>query len=60
DLTHIDEPSYPFIATIIEASAKVRTRDGDIKIINASDTANQLIASFNSYSYLNIANRDEN
>ncbi len=59
DMTNIDEPSHQFIGTLIEATAKVRTKNGDVKIINASDQAKQILSSFNSYSYLNIADKNQ-
>jgi len=52
DMTNINEPSYPFIATIIEATAKARTKSGDVKIINISDEAKHVLLSFNIYTYL--------
>ncbi|HEX9974242.1 MAG TPA: hypothetical protein VGD14_19390, partial [bacterium] len=39
DLTNIDNLEPDFVATLIEATAKVRTKDGDVKIINASEQA---------------------
>lgn len=60
DMTHIDDPSPDFIATIIEATAKVRSKDGDVKIINASELAKQALASFNAYAYLTILKEGEN
>ena len=53
-MTNIDEPSSKFIATVIEATAKVRTKDGDVKLINISDQARQIVSSFNSYAYLSV------
>ena len=54
DMTQVDEPTTKFIATLIEATAKVRTKKGDIKIINLSHQAKQILLSFNAYSYLSI------
>lgn len=59
-MTHIEDPSPDFIATVIEATAKVRSKDGDVKIINASDRAVQALAGFNAYAYLTIAKDGEN
>lgn len=54
DMTNIEYPSKDFISTVIEATAKVRTKEGDVKIINLSDEANQLMAIFNAYAYLSV------
>ena len=54
DMTNIDNPTPDFVATLIEATAKVRTRDGDVKIINASEQAEQALAAFNAYAYLSV------
>lgn len=54
DLAHIDNPSPDFIATLIEATAKVRIKDGDIKIINMSEASKQGLAAFNAYAYLSV------
>lgn len=59
DMTNIEEPSNLFIATIIEATAKVRLKKGDVKLINMSDNSKQIVLSFNSYTYLSIADRGE-
>ena len=56
----ISEPNYHFIATIIEATAKVRSRNGDIKLINVSEAANHTINSFNAYTYLTIDEKKKN
>lgn len=60
DMTHIDNPSQNFISTVIEATAKVRTREGDVKIINLSDEAKQMMAAFNAYAYLSVPKEDQN
>jgi len=60
DMKQMNEPSYRFIATIIEATAKVRSRDGDVKLINVSDMANSTINSFNAYTYLTIDEKKKN
>lgn len=54
DMTNIDDPTSKFIATLIEATAKVRTKNGDVKLINISNQAKQIILSFNAYSYLSV------
>jgi len=54
DMNNIDEPSYKFVATLMEATAKVRTQNGDIKLINTSQQAKQVISSFNCYAYLSV------
>ena len=54
DMTNIDEPTSKFIATLVEATAKVRTKKGDVKLINISNQAKQMILSFNAYSYLSV------
>jgi hypothetical protein len=54
DMTNIDDPTPDFVATLIEATAKVRTKDGDVKIINASEQAEQALAAFNAYAYLSV------
>lgn len=54
DMTHIDHPTPEFIATLIEATAKVRTKEGDVKIINMSEQAQQALAAFNAYAYLTV------
>jgi len=59
DMTHIDLPSHNFIATLIEATAKVRTKDGDVKIINVSEQAEQALATFNAYAYLSVPKEGE-
>jgi len=59
DMTNLEDISYPFIATLIEATSKVRSKDGDVKIINLSDMAKQSISTFNSYTYLSIAEKKE-
>ena len=53
-MTNIDDLDSDFIATIIEATAKVRTKDGDIKIINISEQAEHLLSDFNAYAYLSV------
>ncbi len=52
DMTNIENPPPDFVATLIEATTKVRTKDGDVKIINASEQADQALAAFNAYVYL--------
>ena len=47
-----------FIATIIEATTKVRRQKGDIKIINLSELAEQAFTGFNAFSYLTITPMD--
>ena len=59
DMTNIDEPTNKFIATLIEATAKVRTKKGDIKLINITNQAKQIILSFNAYSYLSMPTQSE-
>jgi len=54
DMTNVDEPTVKFVATLIEATAKVRTKNGDIKLINISSQAKQMILSFNAYAYLSV------
>lgn len=54
DMTNVDEPGHHFIATLIEATAKVRTKNGDVKIINMSPSAEQALAGFNAYAYLSV------
>ena len=54
DMTNIDDPTIKFIATLIEATAKVRSKNGDIKLINISPLAKQMILSFNAFSYLSV------
>jgi len=54
DMTNIDNPEPDFVATLIEATAKVRTKDGDIKIINISEQAEYLLSDFNAYAYLSV------
>ena len=54
DMTNVDEPTTKFIATLIEATAKVRTKKGDVKIINLTHQAKQILLSFNAYSYLSV------
>ena len=60
DMTHIDNPSPDFVATLIEATAKVRTKDGDVKIINISEQAEQALAAFNAYAYLSVPSLSDN
>jgi hypothetical protein len=60
DMTHIDLPSHNFIATLIEATAKVRTKNGDVKIINMSEQAEQALATFSAYSYLSVPKEGDN
>ena len=59
DMTNIDEPTNKFIATLIEATAKVRTKKGDVKIVNITHPAKQMILSFNAYSYLSMPIQSE-
>lgn len=55
DLANIDDLPIEFTATLIEATAKIRTKkDGDIKIINLTDLAKQSMASFNAIAYLSM------
>jgi len=54
DMTNIDNPTPDFVATLIEATAKIRTKDGDVKIINVSEPAEQALAAFNAYAYLSV------
>lgn len=54
DMSYIDLPSHNFIATLIEATAKVRTKNGDVKIINLSEEADHSLAAFNVYAYLSV------
>lgn len=58
DMTNVDEPGHDFVATLIEATAKVRTRNGDVKIINMSPSAEQTMAGFNAYAYLSVPRED--
>ena len=59
DMTNIESPSQNFISTVIEATAKVRTKEGDVKIINLSDEADQMMAAFNAYAYLSVPTENE-
>lgn len=59
DMTNIDNLASDFVATLIEATVKVRTKDGDIKIINASEKAEQVLAAFNAYAYLSVPKEGE-
>lgn len=54
DMTNINNPAPDFVATLIEATAKVRSKDGDVKIINMSEQAEQALATFNAYAYLSV------
>ena len=54
DMTNIDNPPPDFVATLIEATAKLRKKDGDVKIINISEGAEQALAAFNAYAYLTV------
>ncbi len=54
DMTNVDDPCPNFIATLIEATAKVRSKDGDVKVINITELANQALATFNAYAYLSV------
>lgn len=56
DMKHIDEQNNNFIATLIEATSKVRRKSGDIKIINLSEHAKQIMAGFNAFGYLTVEN----
>ena len=58
DMKNINLPHNNFIATIIEATSKVRRKNGDIKIINLTETAKQTMAGFNAYTYLTIGSED--
>jgi len=59
DMTHIDDPSQNFISTIIEATAKVRSKEGDVKIINLSSEADLMMSGFNAYAYLSVPREKE-
>lgn len=59
DMTHVDDPEPDFVATLIEATVKVRTKDGDVKIINVSEHAEQMLAAFNAYAYLSVPKKGE-
>lgn len=59
DMSNIDNPESDFVATLIEATAKVRSKDGDVKIINASEQAEQALAAFNAYAYLSVPKEGE-
>lgn len=59
DMTNIDDPEPDFVATLIEATAKVRTKDGDVKIINVSEQAEHALTAFNAYAYLSVPNDGE-
>lgn len=54
DMGHVNMPHNTFIATLIEATSKVRRKEGDIKIINLSDEAKNVISGFNALSYLTV------
>ncbi len=54
DMKNIPEPTARFIATIIEATVKVRSQKGDIKLVNLSESASRMINAFNAYAYLTI------
>lgn len=54
DLERIQSPSNHFVAALIESTSRVRREDGDIKVINISDDARQVMAAFNAYFYLSI------
>lgn len=58
DMTNVDNLTPDFVATLVEATAKVRTKDGDVKIINASESAEQAMAAFNAYAYLSVPKED--
>ena len=58
DMGNIKSPHKNFIATVIEATSKVRRKEGDIKIINLSEKAKQIMAGFNAYSYLTIESEE--
>jgi len=58
DMKDIDSLHNAFIATVIEATSKVRRKDGDIKLINLSETAKQDIAGFNAFSFLTVQSED--
>ncbi|MBN2008631.1 hypothetical protein JW960_04705 [candidate division KSB1 bacterium] len=55
-LTHINDN---FIATIVEATAKVRREKGDIKIINLPETAKRAISDFNAYMFLSVTTEEQ-
>ncbi|MFZ5517246.1 MAG: hypothetical protein ACOY90_11445 [Candidatus Zhuqueibacterota bacterium] len=59
DMTNIDDPSQNFISTIIEATAKVRSKEGDVKIINVSPEADLMMSGFNAYAYLSVPKEKE-
>ncbi len=54
DMGRIDMPHNTFIATLIEATSKVRRKAGDIKIINLSEQAKNVMSGFNALSYLTV------
>ena len=54
DLGNVPEVSNKFIATIIEATVKVRRKAGDIKIINIPENVKNIVAGFNAYLYLSV------
>lgn len=58
DMEKIHLPHNLFIATLIEATSKVRRKNGDIKIINLSEHAKQTMAGFSAYSYLSIISKE--
>jgi anti-anti-sigma factor len=55
DLEQIVSISNAVIATLIEATAKVRRKQGDIKIINMSEELKQIMAGFNALTFLSIS-----
>ncbi len=59
DMKNIDEPTNQFVATLIEATAKVRSKKGDIKLFNMTKEAKQIVLSFNAYTYLSISKDTE-
>jgi len=56
DMGQIEATNNDLTATLIEATSKVRKKDGDIKLINLTEQAKQIMAGFSAYSYLSIEN----
>jgi hypothetical protein len=59
DLQHLSQINNDFIATIVEATAKVRREKGDIKIIHLSEPVEQAISEFNAYMFLSVKSEEE-
>ncbi len=55
-LTHVNDR---FVATLLEATAKVRRENGDIKLINMTTPVLQAISDFNAYMYFSITSEEE-